>query len=251
MIFGGCTLRELLLNSDISDTGGFLLRISLAIILGAIIGLERQLTRHNAGIITNIIVCVGAFLFTSFGYLVQGPDTDLTRIAAQVVSGIGFLGAGLIIREGANVRGLNTAATVWTSSAIGILCCLKQLKYAIVAALAIVVVHLVIHPLSDKIDKARKYDKSKKENREKFYKITVVCPEEAALEIRKNIMSIIKSEPNALLHNLETIDGENNESKIKAFITTKTNNDYLIENILTKVGKAEDIIYAGWKTVED
>ena len=190
-------------------------------------------------------------MFTSFGYLVQGPDTDLTRIAAQVVSGIGFLGAGLIIREGANVRGLNTAATVWTSSAIGILCCLKQLKYAIVAALAIVVVHLVIHPLSDKIDKARKYDKSKKENREKFYKITVVCPEEAALEIRKNIMSIIKNEPNALLHNLETIDGENNESKIKAFITTKTNNDYLIENILTKVGKAEDIIYAGWKTVED
>ena len=69
--------------------------------------------------------------------------------------------------------------------------------------------------------------------------------------MRKNIMSIIKNEPNALLHNLETIDGENNESKIKAFITTKTNNDYLIENILTKVGKAEDIIYAGWKTVED
>ena len=101
-------MKELLLNSDITDTGGFILRISLAIMLGAIIGLERQLTRHNAGIITNIIVCVGAFLFTSFGYLVQGPDTDLTRVAAQVVSGIGFLGAGLIIREGANIRGLNT-----------------------------------------------------------------------------------------------------------------------------------------------
>ena len=109
---------------------------------------------------------------------------------------------------------------------------------------------MVIHPLSDKIDQARKYEKSKKENREKFYKITVVCPEEAALEIRENILSIIKNEPNALLHNLETIDGDNNESKIKAFITTKTNNDYLIENILTKVGKVEDIISAGWKTVD-
>lgn len=163
-------MKELFLNSDITDTGGFFLRISLAIILGAIIGLERQLTRHNAGIITNIIVCVGAFLFTSFGYLVQGPDTDLTRIAAQVVSGIGFLGAGLIIREGANVRGLNTAATVWTSSAIGILCCLKQLKYAIVAALAIVVVHLVIHPLSDKLTKLVNMINPKKKTERSFIK---------------------------------------------------------------------------------
>lgn len=79
-------MKELLLNSDITDTGGFLLRISLAIILGAIIGLERQLTRHNAGIITNIIVCVGAFLFTSFGYLVQGPDTDLTRMLRRLLA---------------------------------------------------------------------------------------------------------------------------------------------------------------------
>ena len=166
-----------MLDSDITGTGGFILRLLLAVILGAIIGLERQLTRHNAGIITNIIVCVGAFLFTSFGYLVQQSDADITRIAAQVVSGIGFLGAGLIIRDGGNIKGLNTAATVWVSSAVGILCCLKKIQYAIMAALAIVVIHLVIHPLSDKIDKTRKYEKSKNENREKFYKITVICPE--------------------------------------------------------------------------
>lgn len=240
-----------MLDLDITGTGGFILRLLLAVILGAIIGLERQLTRHNAGIITNIIVCVGAFLFTSFGYLVQQSDADITRIAAQVVSGIGFLGAGLIIRDGGNIKGLNTAATVWVSSAVGILCCLKKIQYAIIAALAIVVIHLVIHPLSDKIDKTRKYEKSKNENREKFYKITVICPEESTLDIRKNIMSIIKSEPEALLHNLETTDGSKGDKKIRAFITTKTDNDNLIESLLTKVGKSEDIISAGWKVVEN
>jgi len=76
---------------------GFAIRIALSVFLGALIGTERELTKHYTGIVTNIIVCVGAFAFTSFSYIAGDSNTDVTRIAAQVVCGIGFLGAGVIL----------------------------------------------------------------------------------------------------------------------------------------------------------
>ena len=111
---------ELLLSTQVNDIKGFIVHLVIAALLGGVIGLERQWTRHQAGILTNLIVCLGSYSFTAFGYLVSDGNVDLTRIAAQVVSGIGFLGAGVILREGGNIRGLNTAATVWALSLIHI-----------------------------------------------------------------------------------------------------------------------------------
>lgn len=243
---------NLITSVELTSVKGFLLHLFCAAILGFVIGFERQWTHHQAGILTNLIVCLGSFAFTSFGYLLTDDSVDLTRIAAQVVSGIGFLGAGVILRDGGNVRGLNTAATVWASAAVGILCCLTNLVYAILVAVAIVFLHLVLHPISSKIDKIKKYDKNdRKKNRraEALYKISVVCPEEYEPEIRKSIMNIIKAEPEALLHTLESSASHSDEhnKKIRAYITTKTDNDALIESLITKVGKNEEIISAGWK----
>ena len=239
---------EFMTNTAINTPEDFAIHLAVATVLGAIIGLERQYTRHAAGILTNLIVCVGAFSFTAFSFLVNVTEIkDITRVAAQVVSGIGFLGAGVILREGGNIRGLNTAATVWASGAVGILCCLDNMLYATMVAAAIVVLHLVLHPLSHKLDKLRRYDQKDK-NAEALYKISVVCPEEQELEMRKHIMKIITEEPDALLHNLETVNtSDENNRKIRAYITTRTNDDSLIENLLTKVGKNESIISAGWK----
>ena len=245
---------ELLLSTQVDDIKGFIVHLVIAALLGGVIGLERQWTRHQAGILTNLIVCLGSYSFTAFGYLVSDGNVDLTRIAAQVVSGIGFLGAGVILREGGNVRGLNTAATVWASAAVGILCCLTNLTYAVAVAVAIVFLHLILHPVSDQIDKMKKYDKTEKKKRQEAqYKISVVCPEESELEIRKNIMSIIKNEPEALLHTLESTTASDDESnkKIRAYISTKTDNDALIESLITKVRKNEDVISAGWKIDRD
>ena len=88
--------------------------------LSAIIGFERQWRNRLAGLRTNTLVALGAASFVIFASLIPG-EASPTRIAAQVVSGIGFLGAGLIFREGLSVRGLNTAATLWCSAAIGVL----------------------------------------------------------------------------------------------------------------------------------
>ena len=234
---------------EIVSIKGFFIHLCAAALFGAVIGLERQWTRHPAGILTNLIVCLGSFAFTAFSFLVKPEGVDITRVAAGIVSGIGFLGAGVIIREGGNVKGLNTAATVWASAAVGILCCITNLTYAALVAAAIVLLHLVLHPISHEIDKIKKYDKNERKNQEALYKISVVCPEEAELEVRNNIMSIIKNEPEALLHTLETINSHSDESnkKIRAYITTRTGNDALIESLITKVGKNEEIISAGWK----
>ena len=97
-----------------------LLRLAVAAALGGAIGLERELRERGAGLRTHLVVCVGSALFTlvsAYGFV--GANVDPTRIAAQIVSGIGFLGAGAIIRQGLSVRGLTTAATLWLVAAIG------------------------------------------------------------------------------------------------------------------------------------
>jgi putative Mg2+ transporter-C (MgtC) family protein len=130
-----------------------LLRLTLAGVLGAAVGLERELREREAGLRTHLLVSLGACLFTlagaygfrdffvSSGALVR---TDPTRIAAQVVSGIGFLGAGAIIRQGLSVRGLTTAATLWVVAAIGLA---SGAGYYVAAALTTAIALLSLGPL--------------------------------------------------------------------------------------------------------
>ena len=95
----------------------FIFRILICFGLSFIIGIERQYRNRPVGLRTSILVSIGSFLFVSFSFLVG--STDLSRIASQVVTGIGFLGAGVILKDGAKVRGLTTAATLWCVAAIG------------------------------------------------------------------------------------------------------------------------------------
>lgn len=98
------------------------IRIIIAAALGGVIGFEREIREHTAGFRTNILVAVGAAAFTlASDYALAGTSFDPNRISAQIVTGIGFLGAGAIIRYGASVRGLTTAAGLWTVAAVGLL----------------------------------------------------------------------------------------------------------------------------------
>jgi putative Mg2+ transporter-C (MgtC) family protein len=104
-----------------------LIRLATAGGLGMAIGLEREARGHAAGIRTHALVALGAALFTvagayGFADVAKGPNVDPARVAAQIASGVGFLGAGAIIREGLSVRGLTTAATLWVVAAIGMAC---------------------------------------------------------------------------------------------------------------------------------
>lgn len=96
------------------------LRLAAALLLGGIIGWERELQRMPAGFRTHALVSLGAAIFTVVSaYGLTGPQSDPTRIAAQVVSGVGFLGGGAILHHGGTVRGLTTAASLWAVAAVG------------------------------------------------------------------------------------------------------------------------------------
>ena len=160
----------------------FIIRISAAIVLGFIIGLERELTNKCAGLRTHILVCLGACVFTvisiyGFPSYADGDNIilnqatgirDTGRVAAQVVSGIGFIGAGAVLRNGPMIIGLTTAATLWISAAIGMTCGVGMYDVAIIATIASVAVLTLIRVFERKL-----LPTSIKRSRR--YKIIVYC----------------------------------------------------------------------------
>ncbi|MGK4579536.1 MgtC/SapB family protein [Kitasatospora sp. HPMI-4] len=131
----------------------FLVRLAAGVSCGALIGVERQWRARMAGLRTNALVAAGATLFVLYSEAV-GDTGSPTRVASYVVSGIGFLGGGVILRDGAGVRGLNTAATLWCSAAVGVLAASGKLDLAVLGALAVLTVHLVLRPAGRLLDRA-------------------------------------------------------------------------------------------------
>ncbi|MBR8537107.1 MgtC/SapB family protein [Carboxylicivirga sediminis] len=127
----------------------FALRLVIALGAGFLIGFERSWHHKSAGLRTITLVTIGSALYVMLSVNITQTEGDVTRIIAQVVSGIGFLGAGIIFKEGVNVHGLTTAATVWCSSAIG---CLAGAGYHIEAIIATVLV-LAINSVMLLLDK--------------------------------------------------------------------------------------------------
>jgi putative Mg2+ transporter-C (MgtC) family protein len=124
-------------------------RLILAAVLGATLGLEREIRQKSAGLRTNILIAVGAAVFTlmSIEMAAGTPAADPARIAAQIVTGIGFLGAGAIMRTRVGVQGLTTAATVWVNAAVGVAVGAGQYHLALIATAVTIVVLLVIAPI--------------------------------------------------------------------------------------------------------
>ncbi len=134
------------------DLHEIVLRLGAALLLGAVIGFERQWRQRMAGLRTNALVAIGAAGFVVFSASFSGEDSP-TRVAAQIVSGIGFLGAGVILREGLNVRGLNTAATLWCSAMVGTFAGAGQIVASALAAAFVVSTNLFLRPIVQLINK--------------------------------------------------------------------------------------------------
>jgi putative Mg2+ transporter-C (MgtC) family protein len=127
-------------------------RLLLAGAIGGLLGAERELRRKSAGFRTNILIALGAAIFT-IGSLTLAPGIgDPTRIAAQIVTGIGFLGAGAILRNRDGVHGLTTAATVWVNAALGVAAGGGQFHLAIIGGAIVLAVLLVLGPIEAAIE---------------------------------------------------------------------------------------------------
>jgi putative Mg2+ transporter-C (MgtC) family protein len=131
--------------------------IILAIVFGSAVGLERELRGKAAGLRTNILICLGAAIFTIISRRMSADQADsVTRIAAQIVTGVGFLGAGAIIRDATGIHGLTTAATIWLVASIGMACGAGFYKLATVSTLLAIIILIGLSHLERYISHLKK-----------------------------------------------------------------------------------------------
>lgn len=217
--------------------------LAVAFSLGSIIGFERQWRQRLAGLRTNTLVAVGAATFVLFASLVEG-DASPTRVAAQIVSGIGFLGAGIIFKEGFNVRGLNTAATLWCSAAVGVMCGAGFYLHAVVATVFIISVNLFLRPLVTLIGRqpvsSTEYDKR--------YAVSIVCMGDAEAHVR----ALLLRDLGTVLHiqDLESTDIEDsNRVEVNALFRADNNQDRLLEQIIGRLSLEPLVTSVRWRYV--
>lgn len=165
--------------------------LSAAFLLGALIGIERQVRQRTAGLRTNTLVAVGAAIFVSLGSrlfeVTGGPQTPI-HIVAYVVSGIGFLGAGVIMKKGASISGLNTAATLWGSGAVGACAGAGLLGEAAMAALFVLASNTLLRPVVNRINR-RPFSE---EAGEATYMVFVICARESQSEVREKMADLLE-----------------------------------------------------------
>jgi putative Mg2+ transporter-C (MgtC) family protein len=172
--------------------------LATALALGSLIGAERQWRHRTAGLKTNALVAVGASTFMIVAAWAGSAD-GTSRIAAQIVSGIGFLGAGVILREGLSVRGLNTAATLWCSAAVGTLAGASEPVLAVLATLAVLLVNLGLQPLVTAINRLPAYAFGI----ETQYAITLRCTPDHEPELRRVLLAAVR-QPGFRLESIES-----------------------------------------------
>ncbi len=159
-----------------------------AFLLGGLIGFERQVRQRTAGLRTNTLVAVGAAAFVAMANQLGGHDGSV-HVVAYVVSGIGFLGAGAIMKEGANVTGLNTAATLWGSAAVGACAGANLIGEALVTALFVLASNTLLRPVVNRINRRPVHE----EFSEATYAVYVICQRAKQPEVREKLVELLEA----------------------------------------------------------
>jgi putative Mg2+ transporter-C (MgtC) family protein len=221
----------------------FALNLATAFALGALIGAERQWRQRMAGLRTNALVATGAAMFVMLA--MPQPDNTM-RVAAQVVSGIGFLGAGVIMREGLTVRGLNTAATLWCSAAVGTLSGSGQTKLAVIGTVGVLLANFGLRPLARLIDRQPTEADTATEV---LYSLRLVCRSEGENHARALLLQMTQSLPIALqaLHS-EDIDATG-KVEVRATFNSNGRQDAALENVVGRMSLEPEITAVSWEAV--
>lgn len=220
----------------------FVIRVLLSLVLGFFVGLERQFTGHPAGIRINVLIALGTSFFTLFPML-YGSD-QVFRVGASIVSGVGFLCSGVIFKESGTVRGMNTAATLWCTAAIGILASTGMWWMAVSATGILIISNIILRPLAYKLTSiGGMYDS------DQMYQISVTCQEQAERDIR---LAIIKNHSNKSLYltYLESGDAVGNKVEIvaKYGVSGRVKTSSLEEIVAQLLSKSE-VVSAGWEVI--
>ncbi len=220
------------------------LNMAIALVLGALIGSERQMRQRMAGLRTNALVALGAAGFVTFAALFP-DDINPTRVAAQVVSGIGFLGAGIIFRDGFNVHGLNTAATLWCSAAVGMMAGAGHLPYAAAMTGLIVFINLALRPIVKLLDKVS----PRKGAKDRLFQIRLRCARGDERDMRAFLVRNLGVN-NLFLHETE-VTGDDKECEIIAHIHGDGATERNIERSISQIAMEPRITRTMWCAVDE
>ena len=216
-------------------------RLVLALFCGALIGVERQWRQKMAGLRTNVLVAIGAAAFVLFAYRLT-PVGDATRMAGQVVTGIGFLGAGVIMHEGVNVHGLNTAATLWCSAAVGMFAGAGMLFEAAIFAVFVTGTNMVLRPIVSFINRHT----GPPAEIEQRYVIKVVAAKTDEARLRAGLLDALETGHLGLQQVKSTaLDG--GEIEISATIVASRREDAKMEAIVSRASLLPSVSAAKWQ----
>jgi putative Mg2+ transporter-C (MgtC) family protein len=220
----------------------FLLNIALALVFGMVIGLERQWRQHQAGLRTNTLVALGAALFVSLSQLMDDTGSP-TRIASYIVSGLGFLGGGVILRDGLTVKGMNTAATLWCTGAVGTLAGAGFLLEAACGTAAVLLVHHGLRPVSRWVEARTKTTMDV----ETYYRLRVECADTEGAHIRAILMRHIGGKARLSVQGIASEDSENEGKVIVADIYALERNDRALEDIVARLSIEPEVTGVSWQ----
>ncbi|MCL7987236.1 MgtC/SapB family protein [Sphingobacterium sp. lm-10] len=214
-------------------------------LLGSAVGMERHWRQKSAGLRTNTLVSLGATAFILLSIEIGGDSTG--RIASYIVSGIGFLGAGVIMKDGLNVSGLNTAATIWCSAAVGALSGMGKFSQAALVAIVIMLTHIVLRPVGIWLNRLSFV---KSPNVPTEYLFIIKCRPEVENAIRILLMQMLGDEEKVLLRSLSSDDAEEGkQTLIAAEIKALSPQDSFMERIASRLTIEDKVSKVSWQII--
>jgi putative Mg2+ transporter-C (MgtC) family protein len=222
----------------------FTIRMAAALMFGGLIGLERQWRQRMTGLRTNALVAVGSAIFVMMGSLIPGVDSQ-GRLASYVISGIGFLGGGVILRDGLNVRGLNTAATLWCTAAVGSLAGCGLLTLSAIGTLGVLATNLVLRPLAQKINRFA----PELQEQEILYRLRCTCRASDEAHIRALLLQSVARTASVLvaLHSKDHEAGDRVD--VKADLKVMGRKDEYLEQIVTRLSLEPSVTAISWEVI--
>lgn len=231
-------LLETFQTADFIDT---LASLAVAFVLGTLIGAERQYRLRTAGLRTNVLVAIGAAAFVDLAMHLAGPD-GATRVIAYVVSGIGFLGAGVIMKEGTNVRGLNTAATLWSSAAVGACAGADLAAQAVALTMFVLAGNTLLRPLVNAINRSPLDEKSS----EVDYDVKVTADAPAMADLRDLLVEKLEA-ANYPVGDVEVVDRTNGAAEIVARLTRTAVDPKELDAVVVDMERQPGVRDATWE----
>ncbi len=216
------------------------LALTVSFILGTLIGFERQYRQRTAGLRTNVLVAGGAAAFTTTGMHVLGGEGAI-RIMSYIVSGIGFLGAGVIMKDGTHVRGLNTAATLWCSAAVGACAGAGFEAEAGLLTLFVLAGNTLLRPLVNYINRKPIDERVT----EACYRVHVVCDPAVAADVRERLYAELEK-ANYPLREIEILSEGDDEMELAAVLVPTTAAPNELDAVVQALERWDEVASCAW-----